>query len=420
MLLIYNLFLFLYIKAIRLTSIWNEKALLWVEGRKDIQNKIKSACESGHGPIVWMHCASLGEFEQGRALLERIKKQYPSYRILLTFFSPSGYVVRKKYNHADMIFYLPMDGKKNARLFLDTVNPKMALFIKYESWYYYLKELKNRNIPTLLVSAKFTRDLSFFGIFGSFLRGMLEEYTHIFLQDENSLTLLKEFHVINKMSISGDTRFDRVLEIAETKFNHPVFESFCSHGNVLVAGSTWTEDEEILADLLSKEHTLKMVIAPHEISDSHIEKIKNLFPNSILFSNINETNHFIDKKVLIVDTIGMLSKIYRYATICYVGGGFNKSGIHNIIEAAVYGKVVCFGKYFGFSREAVDLVKLGAAYSFENAPSFSIAAITLLGNELELKEKNEIARNYVIENIGATNKIMSYIERNLLLSNSIN
>ena len=410
----------LYRAAIRFTSLWNNKASLWVEGRKDIQNKIKSACESGHGPIIWMHCASLGEFEQGRELLERIKKQYPSYRVLLTFFSPSGYEVRKNYKQADMIFYLPMDGRKNAKLFLDTVKPKMALFIKYESWYYYLTELKNRGIPTLLVSAMFTRDLSFFGIMGSFLRGMLENYTHIFLQDEKSLELLREYHVKNEMSISGDTRFDRVLEIADTKFNHPVFESFCSDGDILIAGSTWTEDEEMLADLRSKEPSLKMVIAPHEISDSHIEKIKKLFPDSILFSEINEMGHHTSSKVLIVDTIGMLSKIYRYATICYIGGGFNKSGIHNIIEAAVYGKVVCFGKYFGFSREAASLINLGAGYSFADAASFSTAVPALLSNKQELEMKNEIAKNFVVLNKGATDTIMDYIERNLLLSNSIN
>jgi 3-deoxy-D-manno-octulosonic-acid transferase len=222
------------------------------------------------------------------------------------------------------------------------------------------------------------------------------------------------------MSISGDTRFDRVLEIAETKFNHPVFESFCSLGDVLIAGSTWPEDEEMLADLHSKEPSLKMVIAPHEISDSHLDNLKKLFPDSILFSDINETNLHTDSKVLIVDAIGILSKIYRYSTICYVGGGFNKSGIHNIIEAAVYGKVVCFGKYFGFSREAASLIKLGAGYSYADASSFSNAVQALLSNKQELENKNEIAKNFVALNKGATNTIMNYIERNLLLSNSIN
>ena len=283
MLFFYHLFLLIYAIGIKISAIGNNKAQLWVKGRKKIHDRIKASCDASPQPIVWMHCASLGEFEQGRELLERIKKQYPSYRILLTFFSPSGYEIRKNYKGADMIFYLPLDGSKNASTFLNNVKPKLALFIKYDSWYYYLHELKSRGIPTLLISAMFTRDLAFFGIGGSFFRNMLEDYSHIFLQDLNSKELLKEFKIQTPMSVNGDTRFDRVLDIAATPFSHPVFEKFCKDGNVLIAGSTWKDDEKILAHLLKENTEIKLIIAPHEINKNHIAELKIQFPNLVAY-----------------------------------------------------------------------------------------------------------------------------------------
>ena len=420
MLFFYHLFLLIYAIGIKISAIGNNKAQLWVKGRKKIHDRIKASCDASPQPIVWMHCASLGEFEQGRELLERIKKQYPSYRILLTFFSPSGYEIRKNYKGADMIFYLPLDGSKNANTFLNNVKPKLALFIKYDSWYYYLHELKSRGIPTLLISAMFTRDLAFFGIGGSFFRNMLEDYSHIFLQDLNSKELLKEFKIQTPMSVNGDTRFDRVLDIAATPFSHPVFEKFCKDGNVLIAGSTWKDDEKILAHLLKENTEIKLIIAPHEINKHHIAELKIQFPNCTLLSETINNELFGNPNVLIVDTIGILSKIYRYATICYVGGGFNKSGIHNILEAAVYGKIVCFGKEYWFSREAESLINLGSAFSFDTKDSFITYINKILSDKEALKLKNKIAKEFVESNKGATNKIMNYLEGNRLLSNSIN
>ena len=420
MLFFYNLFLFIYAIGIKVSAIGNVKAHLWLKGRRKIHARIKEACDASNQPIVWMHCASLGEFEQGRELLERIKKHYPSYRILLTFFSPSGYEVRKNYTGADMIFYLPLDGKTNAKTFLNNVNPKLALFIKYDSWYYYLHELKSRGIPTLLVSALFTRDLAFFRTGGSFFRNMLEYYSHIFLQDLKSKELLNQFNVNVPISVNGDTRFDRVIDIATEPFYHPVFEKFCKVGNVLIAGSTWKEDEQALAYLLQECPDLKLIIAPHETKKHHISDLKIQFPNCILLSETINHDLIGNYNVLIVDTIGILSKIYRYATICYVGGGFNKSGIHNILEAAVYGKLVCFGKEFWFSREAEILIKLGSAFSFESKESLCSFVKNILLDKENLSLKNEIAKEFVESNKGATNKILNYLEEKRLLSNSIN
>ena len=399
---------------------WNEKARLWVEGRKDFKTNISSACLSKNGPIIWMHCASLGEFEQGRELLEQIKLKYPDHRILLTFFSPSGFEAKKNYTRADMIFYLPLDGKKNAEFLIDTIQPKLVIFVKYDSWYYYLSTLKNRNIPTLLISAKFTRNLSLFGVFGGFLRNMLDYYTHIFVQDQASLELLKEYGVRAPISISGDTRFDRVIDIAKSSFNHPAIEQFCSNNQIIIAGSTWEKDEEILEHLQKNITELKFIIAPHEVSTNKIERLQKQFPNSQLLSTIDQEGISSKTNVLIIDSIGLLSKLYRYGTLCYVGGGFKKTGIHNILEASVYGRVVFFGKHYDFSNEAQELIKIGAAYSINNPELLVNIVNKLLSNKLELDKKNNLAKNYTEENKGATEKIMYYLEENRLLINSTN
>jgi 3-deoxy-D-manno-octulosonic-acid transferase len=420
MLFFYNLFLLIYDFGIKISALGNEKAQQWVSGRRNIHQRIKDACGLSLSPIVWMHCASLGEFEQGRGLLERIKICYPNYRILLTFFSPSGYEIRKNYTGADMIFYLPLDGKKSSRKFLNNVNPTLALFIKYDSWFYYLHELRERKIPTLLISAMFTPNLAFFGKGGSFFRNMLDYYSHIFLQDLKSKKLLEEFNIKAPLSVNGDTRFDRVIDIASSPFTHPLFEKFCSSGDVLIAGSTWKDDEKFLIELLKECPEIKLVIAPHEINKQHIDELKAQFSNSFLLSDSMNTEIHRHSNVLIVDTIGMLSKIYRYATFCYVGGGFNKSGIHNILEPAVYGKTICFGKYYGFSREAESLIKLGAAFSFNTKDALIAYVKDLLGNKSSICIKNVVAKDFVEANKGATNKIINYLVENRLLSNSIN
>ena len=411
MLVFYDFFLILYKFSISLASLWNPKAKKWKDGRQDILQRIKDARSQFKGPLVWFHAASLGEFEQGRSLIEAIKLHYPHYSILLTFFSPSGYEVRKNYKNADMIFYLPMDGKKTSNQFLEIINPSFAIFIKYESWHYYLSALKTRKIPTFLISAHFTPNLVYFGIFGSFFRKMLNSYSHIFVQNNDSIELLKKYNVSVDTSISGDTRYDRVLEITSSDFKNERIENFCRSAQVIVAGSTWDEDELLLKYLQEEIPQLKLVIAPHDIGKTSIDRVKIHFNDPILLSE-NKDHH---SKVLIIDSIGMLASLYRFGTICYVGGGFNPSGIHNILEPAAYGKVVIFGKEYWYSLEAKQLIGLGTAFSVSTKQELLSTVELLLRESDALDAKNKITLDFVKSNQGATKKIMDYLESNMIL-----
>lgn len=391
-----------------MASLWSPKARLWIEGRTNIFSLLEEKLPAKGHPVIWMHCASLGEFEQGRPLIEKLKVKYREAFILLTFFSPSGYEVRKNYQGADLVTYLPMDGKKNAEKFIETVHPSLAIFVKYESWLHYLKTLKSNNIPTLLIAAIFKPQQNYFGILGGFLRQMLEYYTHIFVQDKASLELMQLHEVSATCSISGDTRFDRVHEIAAESFNHPVIEQFCMNHQVIVAGSTWKEDEEVLAAFLKRLPRTRIIIAPHEISAENISRLQKLFPESVL---ISECDGPIppSANVLIINGIGMLSKIYRWSTISYIGGGFNKAGIHNVLEAAVYGKVTVFGPHFNRSGEAETLIAKEAAFTFRDTNEFEILLTRLLSNSQLRQAGEEIAARFVVESLGATKTILGYI-----------
>ena len=411
MLVFYNFFLILFRLSISIASLWNQKARNWKSGRRNILSRIKDARSQIKGPLVWFHAASLGEFEQGRSLIEYIKLNYPHYSIMLTFFSPSGYEVRKNYKNAEMIFYLPLDGKKTSNEFLEIIKPSFAIFIKYESWFYYLSALNARNIPTYLISAHFTPNLVYFGIIGSFFRKMLERYSHIFVQNNESIELLKKFNVSVSNSIAGDTRYDRVMEITSVDFKDERIEKFCQSSSVIVAGSTWNEDEILLKHLHERMPELKLVIAPHDVGKSSIERIKNRFKDPVLLSDYQHNN----SNVLVIDSIGLLSSIYRYATLCYVGGGFNPSGIHNILEPAAYGKVVIFGKEYWYSVEAKELIGLGTAFSISSNEDFVELVKTLLEKRTTLEEKNKTTFDYVRSNQGATKKIMTYLESNMII-----
>ncbi len=412
----YSIFLWLYRVAIGFSSVWNQKARKWINGRKNILEKIKLGVRDPRSGIVWVHCSSLGEFEQGKPVMEKIKGQYPNHKLLITFFSPSGYEIKKNYTGADYVFYLPMDSQKNAREFLDIVNPTLVVFIKYDYWYYYLSEIKGRGINCLLVSAVCREDQAFVKWYGSMHRKMLNCVTQIFVQNELSRTLLESINV-NHCSTSGDTRFDTVVEISEKFERVPLIESFIKDNKAIVAGSTWPKDEEFLQTAFYKlgSDNIKLIIAPHEIHNTHLDELKKLFPASVRFSELTVPSP-LASNVLIIDNIGMLSRLYRYAFITYVGGGFTKDGVHNVLEAAVYGKPVVFGNNYKKYKEAADLVKIGGALSISDSEELFNTLTTLLNDQNDYRLRCSASKHYVQENRGATEKVLNYIEINRLLT----
>ena len=433
MLILYNIIIRLYGFAIRLASLWNAKARRWIDGRKDLFENLEKKIKTGD-KIIWVHCSSAGEFEQGKPVIEKLKHEYTDHKILLSFFSPSGLIAAKNYPGADIITYLPADTKKNAERFIQTAKPELVIFVKYEFWYRHLAAAAYHHIPLLLVSAVFRKEQVFFKWYGKFYRRILFLFRQIFVQDECSFKLL-QLNGISHCSISGDTRFDRVKEIAENFAAIPAIELFIQNKKTIVAGSTWPEDEKLLS--LLDNNNIKIVIAPHEITKSHIQSIQKLFPGSILYSQIkeafetetndilwttinNETASYLkknleDEKVLIIDNVGMLSRLYKYAAIAYVGGGFTSDGIHNILEAAVFGKPVIFGPNYKIYREAKELIKSGGAFSISSAAEFK-EKINQLFDLKNQESASEASKKYVEENTGATEKIIQFIQANRLLT----
>ena len=367
----YIIFLKLYRLAAFLISPFNEKAALWIKGRKDIFNSITTAISGDQSKKIWMHCASLGEFEQGRPLLEKLKQSYPAYKLFLTFYSPSGYEVQKNNKVADYIFYLPADSEQNAERLLQLLQPSLVIFVKYEYWYYYLKEVNERKIPLLLVSGIFFSKFSFFKWYGELQRKMLLFFTWFFVQTEDSKKLLQTLNVSN-VSVSGDTRFDRVLEVASENKSFTAIENFIGAAKAIVAGSTWTDDDEVLDHFANTHPELRFIIAPHDISKERLKECCTLYKHAILYSDYmqalnNNAPLKNDINTIIIDNIGMLKFLYRYATICFIGGGFGDDGIHNILEAAVYYKPVVFGPACDTFYEAIQLIDKGGAFDVEDA-----------------------------------------------------
>jgi 3-deoxy-D-manno-octulosonic-acid transferase len=414
---LYNIFLFLFRPCIYIYSLFNAKAKQWIAGRKGIFEKLSNAI-AGNEKIIWMHCASLGEFEQGRPLMEEIKAQFPTYKILLTFFSPSGYEIKKNYTGADWIFYLPHDSARNAKLFLEIVHPSLVIFVKYEFWYYYLKKIKYRHIPLLLVSALFRKDMSFFKWYGGLYRKMLSRFDQLFVQNESSKKLIDDIGLAHICSISGDTRFDRVIEIAEKFEPIPAIEQFIATSKSIVAGSTWPEDEKVLQSAFSHfhNHSMKLIIAPHEINDKHLKEIKELFPDSILFSQLSSQLPS-SASCLIIDNIGMLARLYKYGYLTYVGGGLGSNGVHNVLEAAVYNKIVLFGLHYKKYSEAVQLVASGGALPFTNSTMLKDSIEMLVADPSEYNYRSKAAGDFVRLHEGATKKIIQYIQEKRLLTN---
>jgi 3-deoxy-D-manno-octulosonic-acid transferase len=436
----YHVFLLLYKTGIRLISPWNRKAKLWLEGRRGLFEQMQQELtEAGKGlkdagPVIWMHCASLGEFEQGRPVIEGLRRMLPACRIVLTFFSPSGYTTKKNYAGADHIFYLPLDSPRNARSFVDLVRPDIVLWVKYDYWYYFLVELKKRKIPTLLISGIFRPDQPFFRWYGRLHRYMLECFTHLFVQTEVSRLLLERLRLTNQVTVSGDTRFDRVIGIAETVEPLPLVAAFCGNAPVIVAGSTWEEDEEELDHYANSHPEMRFIVAPHEIGEDRMREIERLFRHSVRYSVLEKAGGALtarqgdagrskglgswpEPNVLIIDNIGMLSRLYWYATIAYVGGGFGDDGVHNVLEAAVYGRPVVFGPVIEKYIEAVELVEGGGGLIIDSALEAEKVFNRLFKNPEECREAGAASRDYVYSKRGATEKIINYIYENRLLTN---
>ncbi len=398
---LYHISILIYGLLIKVVALFNSKAKLFIEGRKNIFDRIKAEVNINERPI-WFHFASLGEFEQGRPVLEEIKRTKPEEKIIITFFSPSGYEIRKNYPLADAIFYLPLDTPANAEKFIRLVNPKMAIFTKYEFWPNYFKALHHKAIPLYIISGIFRENQVFFKWFGGFYRNVLEQVTYFFVQTDESATLLKKIEMVNVV-VSGDTRFDRVHENAQQPRELTIIQQFCGNGLVLIAGSTWPVDEKHLVPLSTKYPDWKVIIAPHEIHVSHIKEIEQLFPAAVKFSDIKVEPAHIAANILIIDNIGMLSSLYQYGKIAYIGGGFGV-GIHNTLEAAAFGLPVIFGPNYQKFQEAKDLIAIGVAKSVENTEEL-LAAFDYFATT----DNGEIAANYVSNKKGATEIIMNKI-----------
>ena len=409
----YTIFINLYTIGARVTCLWNPKAKLWLEGRKKFP--VFNFKKDTSSQNIWIHCASLGEFEQGRPVIENIKKLYPSAKIILTFFSPSGYEIQKNYTGADAIFYLPIDSRRNAKKMIEAIKPSLVLWVKYEYWFYYLKELKQQDIPVLLVSGIFRDRQPFFKWYGNMWRNLLSSFTYFFVQDEGSKKLLSSIGIDKNVTVSGDTRFDRVIEIAK-QFEHiPLIQQFCGDSKVIVAGSTWEEDEAELIHYVRANPQIKFIIAPHEIDIENLKDVKKEFTGSIFYSEL-VLDQPVTSNVLIIDNMGMLSRLYQYADITYIGGGFGDDGVHNVLEAAVYGKPVVFGPEFEKFIEAIELFNCGGGITIDSAVQLEKEISALWNDAHLLKSTGLAAANYVYTNSGASKKITDYIQEKRLLT----
>ena len=391
---IYNISIWFYVVAIHISALFNNKAKLWVEGRINIFNNLKEELQNSKN-IVWVHCASLGEFEQARPMIKKYKLKHPEHQILLTFFSPSGFQIRKKTDLANWVFYLPADTKSNAKKFINIVNPIKAVFIKYEFWFNYMSELKKQNIPLYSVSAVFRDEQTFFKY--KWFAKQLNHVAHFFVQDKKSAQLLKSIGFKN-CTISGDTRFDSVLANIKNAVNNPLVNIFSKNKNTIICGSTWPKDQMLLIQYIRNHPEKNYIIAPHELDD-----IPNLQKqtNALLYSNANKKN-ILTTNILIIDNIGMLSGLYKYGNLAYIGGGFG-SGIHNILEAVTFGLPVVFGPNYHKFNEAIDLINHNAAISISNYEELKAAI------EISTNFDKSISLNYIKKNSGATSKILPLI-----------
>ena len=402
----YNFVIYIYLFAVKLVSLFNPKVKLMVKGHSEVFDILKSKIEKDK-KYIWFHAASLGEFEQGRPLMERIRRQYPEYKILLTFFSPSGYEVRKNYQGADVICYLPFDTPRNARRFVKLANPCMAFFIKYEFWQNYLKNLQKHHVPTYSVSSRFRKNQVFFRWYGGKYFKVLTRFTHLFVQNEVSKELLASLNIRN-VDVVGDTRFDRVIEIFEQAKQLPLVEQFKKNSMVMVAGSSWQPDEDIFIRYFNEHPEMKLIIAPHVIGESHLTEIIGKLKRPYVRYTQATPENVEQADCLIIDCFGLLSSIYRYGEIAYVGGGFGV-GIHNVLEAAVYGIPVLFGPNNLRFQEARQLLETKGCFEIHNYEEFKEKMDRLMTDAPYLEKCGKLSGDYVKQHAGASDKVMKAV-----------
>lgn len=415
---LYSLGISVYALGVRLASLHNLKAKQMVEGWGRTFNRL-SIAPVGKGKTAWFHASSLGEFEQARPVLEQFKREHPDYKICVTFFSPSGYEVRKNYAEADFICYLPMDTKANAIRFISLLRPSVAFFAKYDFWFNYLEQLRRRDVPTYIFSSIFRPSQYFFKPYGRWYLNHLKGcFTHIFVQNEQSLQLLKS-HGVDRVSIAGDTRFDRVYAIAQAAQQNEVVEQFLRTQDgrkVLLAGSSWEPDEERIKSYWGHNPQVALILAPHVIDESHLAYIENLWgkDNCVRYSKIDQMRG--TERVLIVDNMGLLSSMYRYAHVAYIGGGFGR-GIHNILEAVTFGKPVVFGPNYHKFKEACDVIALGGGRTYESADELAAILDSWMTDEAAYQHASAVCSQYLQDNIGSTQKILSVVNASKRINN---
>ena len=407
---LYNIAVFLYRLGIGAAAFFNPKAAAWIAGRKNLCAKVRRFRQENPARLIWLHCASLGEFEQGRPVAEGLKSQHPAALIVITFYSPSGYEIRKNYAGADAVFYLPLDTRRRVRAFISALQPDAVIFVKYEFWYHHLQELRERNIPVLLISAVFRRRQIFFRWYGGLHRRMLHCFTHLFVQDKLSLQNLQSLN-IQSITVAGDTRIDRALTHVTRAAPIPVAEKFAAGEQVLVCGSTWPPEETMLTEIMQREELRhwKFIIAPHEIGEGHLAEIEQKLPVSpVRFSQAEESD-LGAARVLLIDNIGMLSSLYRYGAAAFIGGGFG-AGIHNTLEPAAWAVPVIFGPKYEKFPEAVAMSERGGGFAITNAEELAALLIRFADAE-ERQKSGRRAKEYLTENAGGSAVILQYLRK---------
>lgn len=403
MLLFYNIGIRLYALGIRVAALFNPKAKKWIDGRNGLLEEVEQETASFSGETLWVHCASLGEFEMARPIMEQLKAADSKLRIVLTFFSPSGYEVRKNYPIADHVFYLPLDTPSNAKRFVEAIKPSKVIFVKYDLWFHHLNEAKKFGTTLMLISATFRPSQQYFKFYGSVGRKALQLFDRIFLVDADSEKLIHGIGITNT-TVCGDTRYDRVMEIAASAESNDIIQVFKCDSKLIICGSTWKEDEEVLQGSMKNLKDVKWVVAPHEVGVENIQRLQKQFPDSVRYSQYQES----DARILIIDSIGLLNKLYRYADVAYIGGGF-RTGLHNVFEATAFGTPTVFGPDTSRFPDAAEMAQKGLAFRVQDSSELNSTVSDLL--KQDQSQFSSRIKDFMASRTGATKAILEYTNK---------